>query len=254
MIEAALTRRGSAASNPSTIIRAKVLVFAGSRRRARSCSNEISRSNAALRTARCASAKAFIGRKRPLTTWRCSRTESTAASPAFFKSAWVTLASPWMNSAPSSTGICSPGMRRVQQRPPTRSRASSTSTRWPARESSDAAARPAAPAPMTMTSELLDFDAGLGNHVLPERDLFRDLIAELLVAAAGGRDAVRLELRRRLPALEHLVHLGVDALDHRARQVLRADQAVPHHAPEAPHAPIRPPPPPVDPRPGPPPG
>src|SRR5258706_1621560 len=132
-----------------------------------------------------------------------------------------------MNSAPSSTGICSPGMRRVQQRPPTRSRASSTSTRWPARESSDAAARPAAPAPMTMTSELLDFDAGLGNHVLPERDLFRDLIAELLVAAAGGRDAVGLELRRGLLSLEHLVHLAVDALDHRARQGLLGEQAAP---------------------------
>src|SRR5258708_34656694 len=122
-----------------------------------------------------------------------------------------------MNSAPSSTGICSPGMRRVQQRPPTRSRASSTSTRWPARESSDAAARPAAPAPMTMTSELLDFDAGLGNHVLPERDLFRDLIAELLVAAAGGRHAVGLALRPRLLVLGHLVYLPRGAPEHPGR-------------------------------------
>src|SRR5258706_10145755 len=95
---------------------------------------------------------------------------------------------------------------------------------------------------MTMTSELLDFDAGLGNHVLPERDLFRDLIAELLVAAAGGRDAVGLELRRGLPDLEHLVHLAVDALDHPARQVLRADQAVPPHDHLTPHPRFGPPP------------
>src|SRR5258706_7660609 len=147
-----------------------------------------------------------------------------------------------MNSAPSSTGICSPGMRRVQQRPPTRSRASSTSTRWPARASSDGAARPAAPAPMTMTSELLDFDAGLCNHVLPERDLFGDLIAELLVAAAGGRDAVGLDLRRRVLALEHLVYLRLDALGHRARQVVRGGPALPQHHLAARHAPLPPPP------------
>src|SRR5437879_10360277 len=83
---------------------------------------------------------------------------------------------------------------------------------------------------------LLDPHPGLFDHVLPERDFFRDLIAELLVAAAGGGDAVGLELRRGLLDLEDLVDLAVDALDHRARQVLRADEAVPQEHVEALHA------------------
>ncbi len=154
MIDIALTRRGSAASKPWTIMLAKVLVFAGSLRRARNAAKDMSRSSCAPCTARCASANAFIGRKAPLTSPRCARTDSTAVRPARLSSACVTFASPWMNSAPSSTGIGRPAMRRVQQRPPMRSRASSTSTRSPARASSSAAASPAAPAPMITTSLL----------------------------------------------------------------------------------------------------
>ena len=45
-----------------------------------------------------------------------------------------------------------PSLRSVQVRPPTRSRASSTSTSSPARPSSRAATNPANPAPMTTTS------------------------------------------------------------------------------------------------------
>src|SRR5436190_2044764 len=146
MIERALTRRGSAASKPSTIMRAYVLARAGIRRRRRKASKEASLSSSAPFTARCASANAFMRRRRPPTRSRCSRDESTAARPARLSSACVTFASPWMNSAPSSSGTSRPGTRRVQQRPPTRSRASSTSTRSPARASSSAAARHAAAA------------------------------------------------------------------------------------------------------------
>src|ERR1700728_526770 len=51
---------------------------------------------------------------------------------------------------PMSTGM--PATWPVYERPPTRSRPSSTSTSWPSRVSSRAAARPAKPAPTTTTS------------------------------------------------------------------------------------------------------
>src|SRR2546425_8119396 len=92
---------------------------------------------------------------------------------------------------------------------------------------------------LTPNSGLLDLDAGLGDDVLPERDLLRDLVAELLVAAARGRDAVGLELRRGLLDLEDLVDLGIDALGHRAREVLGPDEAVPQEDIEALHAALR---------------
>src|SRR5438034_11724659 len=63
-----------------------------------------------------------------------------------------------MNSAPSSIGSARSGGWRVKMRPPMRWRASRTTTRRPAPDRSRAAARPAAPAPMTMTSVLLADD------------------------------------------------------------------------------------------------
>ena len=59
-------------------------------------------------------------------------------------------------------------MCRVQQRPPTRSRASSTRTRRPSRPSASAAASPAAPAPTTMTSASmpsLHLHVGIGGDL-----------------------------------------------------------------------------------------
>src|SRR5438876_5553874 len=100
-----------------------------------------------------------------------------------------------MNSAPSSIGAATPGMRRVQQRPPTRSRASSNSTERPARASSAAAASPAAPAPTTIASNapaLLRLDAGIGRDFAPDTDFLLDLRRELLGRPARRRDAVVL--------------------------------------------------------------
>src|SRR5580765_4563593 len=144
-----------------------------------------------------------------------------------------------MNSAPSSTGSGTPGSRTVQQRPPTRSRASSTSTERPARPSSAAAESPAAPAPMTNTSYvsvLFRLDAGVRGDLAPDADLFLDLRGELLRGAAGGRDAVVLQLLAGVLELERLGRLGADALDDRARQALRPDQAVPEDHVVAGHA------------------
>src|SRR5678816_1386550 len=141
--------------------------------------------------------------------------------PASARSACVDAASPWMNSAPSSTGISSPGMRRVQQRPPMRSRASRISTERPARASSAAAASPAAPAPTTIRSKdafSLRFDAGVGGDFAPHVDFLPDLGEELLRRAAGGRHAVVLELLGGLLEAQRLGHLCIDALDDRARQ------------------------------------
>src|SRR5437016_2283165 len=128
-----------------------------------------------------------------------------------------------MNSAPSSTGIRSPGMCRVQQRPPTRSRASTTRTRQPARASASAAARPAAPAPTTMTSASmpsLHFHMGIGGDLAPELDLLLDLGEELLGRAAGRRDAVVLQRLGGFLQRERLGDLRVQAIDDRPRQAL----------------------------------
>src|SRR6266850_2254250 len=136
-----------------------------------------------------------------------------------------------MNSAPSSTGAPRPGKCRVQQRPPMRLRASRTSTERPARASSAAAARPAAPAPMMMTSSeagfrrSFGFHAGRGGYLAPEVDLFPDLRMELLRGPARWRDAVALQLLGGLLDLQHLGHLAVDALDDRARQAFLPEEA-----------------------------
>src|SRR5579864_3367336 len=57
-----------------------------------------------------------------------------------------------MNSAPNSIGASKAGSRWVKIRPPMRSRASSVKTDRPECPSEAAAARPAAPAPITITS------------------------------------------------------------------------------------------------------
>src|SRR5262245_9992294 len=59
-----------------------------------------------------------------------------------------------MNSAPSSTGSGQPAGRRVRMRPPSRDRASSSSTELPASTSSSAADKPAAPPPTTIASHV----------------------------------------------------------------------------------------------------
>src|SRR3989442_7347275 len=146
--------------------------------------------------------------------------------PALCRRRSVTSAPPWMNSAPSSTGISRPGMRRVQQRPPTRSRASSTSTERPARASSAAAASPAAPAPTTITSQDVGsfrFDTSVGGDFAPELDFLLDLGGELLRRAARGRHAVVLQLLGGLLEAERLGHFSIDTLDDRARQTLGTD-------------------------------
>ena len=67
--------------------------------------------------------------------------------------------SAWMNEAPWSNGM--PWQVSVQTRPPIRPRASSRATRQPAASSVRVAARPAAPAPTTITSASLM--GGLGT-------------------------------------------------------------------------------------------
>src|SRR5260370_4164386 len=62
---------------------------------------------------------------------------------------------PCTNSAPSSMWIAAAGFLQVKIRPPIRSRASITMTLQPATLRSRAAARPAAPAPIIRTSQLL---------------------------------------------------------------------------------------------------
>src|SRR3981189_1876910 len=114
-----------------------------------------------------------------------------------------------MNSAPSSTGTGRPGKARVQQRPPMRSRASRTSTERPARASPAAAARPAAPAPRTITSTgcvLFRLDAGVGRDLAPDLDFLLDLRGELFRRAARGRHAVVLQLFAGFLELERLRH------------------------------------------------
>ena len=58
----------------------------------------------------------------------------------------------WTNSAPSSTGPPQPRGRTVKTRPPSRSRASNNRTDRPRRPNSAAAASPATPPPITITS------------------------------------------------------------------------------------------------------
>ena len=88
-----------------------------------------------------------MSRKDPRRHSRCSdgsRTTPSAASRTISKSSGLR---PWTNSAPSSTGTGHVFGRRVQTRPPVLRRASRTSTRAPASQSSAAADRPAAPPP-----------------------------------------------------------------------------------------------------------
>ena len=66
----------------------------------------------------------------------------------------VSAGRPWMNSAPRSTGSGHWGSYTVCTRPPRRLRASKSMTRKPAFVSLRAAARPAAPAPITRTSAM----------------------------------------------------------------------------------------------------
>src|SRR5207247_5046654 len=83
----------------------------------------------------------------------------------------------------------------VKMRPPMRSRASRTTTRRPAPDNSRAAARPAAPAPMTTTSTLL------ADDLRPWQP------------AHGKNLLVDVDLRR--PVAEHsaqIIHLGGDQL------------------------------------------
>src|SRR5678815_1353912 len=226
MIDRALTRSGSAASKPSTIMRAKVRVLVEIFLVESNSSNETSRSRCAPCTARCASAKELILTSRPPRSERCSRFAITDGIRARCRSAYVASASPWMNSAPSSTGMPRPGIWRVQQRPPTRFRASRMTTERPARESTSAAARPAAPAPTIRTSKsrtpspcvLLRLHSRIGGDLAPDADLFLDLDEELLRRAARRRDAVVLQLVGGLLHLQRLVRLGVDAVDDRLWQ------------------------------------
>ena len=93
-----------------------------------------------------------------------------------------------MNSAPIS--ITAPfGSTRDHVRPPTRSRASSTSTSAPPRASSSAAASPASPAPMTTTRRLKSakHEAVLGVPAEP------DALAELPAVVGAWRGTFLLE-------------------------------------------------------------
>src|SRR3954463_6900492 len=135
-----------------------------------------------------------------------------------------------MNSAPISTGVAIPGSRSVQQRPPTRSRASSMSTERPARPSSAAAQRPAAPAPMTTASYaglLLLLDTRVRCDLAPDADFLLDLRGELLRRTARRRDAVALQLISGVLELERLRRFGADSVHDGARQALWSDEAVP---------------------------
>ncbi len=100
------------------------------------------------------SARRLSDRRRPpaSTTRAASSSVATVRAPKRLASAVIGFpAEPWIHEAPMSTGS-SGQARLVCTRPPTRSRASSTSTRRPACCRRCAAASPEAPAPTTMTS------------------------------------------------------------------------------------------------------
>src|ERR1700686_1345485 len=93
-----------------------------------------------------------------------------------------------MNSAASPIGGGRSGLCRVKMRPPRRWRASRMQRRWPAPESSRAADKPAAPAPMMMVAKrcgtlgvLLAHDFGPGELGDLE-DLLLDLALRRLLS------------------------------------------------------------------------
>src|SRR5207244_593996 len=81
----------------------------------------------------------------------------------------------------------------VKMRPPMRWRASRMTTRRPAPERSRAAARPAAPAPMTMTSTLFADDLRPGQ--LPHRE---NLLVDVVLRSPIAEDSAKV------------IHLGGD--------------------------------------------
>src|SRR5436190_6286237 len=105
----------------------------------------------------------------------------------------VSSTSPWMNSAPSSMGRGRSGWWRVKMRPPMRWRASTMTTCLPAPDRSRAAARPAAPAPMTTTSTLFADD--LRPRQLPHRE---NLLVDVVLRRAVAEDSAKI------------IHLGGD--------------------------------------------
>src|SRR2546428_11680996 len=111
-----------------------------------------------------------------------------------------------------------------------RLRASRTSTERPACASSSAAASPAAPAPMTITSKtcvatLFDLHPDRSDHFTPELDLLADLLRKLLRGATGGGHAVGLQLIRGLLLVWGVIFLRGFGGDKRGPQAPLAEQA-----------------------------
>ena len=93
-----------------------------------------------------------LGRRTPSRARHHSPVSSQSNSADSSAIPRVAATRPCTNSAPSSMGWAIPAARSVRMRPPTRSRASSTTTRMPDSCNTRAADRPATPAPTTITS------------------------------------------------------------------------------------------------------
>ena len=153
-----LTRVASAASKPSTNC-ARELPRGRRQLAIRDAIEEFAEGQILARTPDAAQAALHLLRTDCRRAPACRRAVSSARPCAstiavldFASQPSVAGARPWMNSAPSSIGNVTPGSRRVNMRPPRRSRASSTHTVPRCRLSSAAATSPAAPAPTIKVS------------------------------------------------------------------------------------------------------
>jgi hypothetical protein len=125
-------------------------------------------------------------------------------------------ASPWRNSAPSSMGNGHSGSRTVRTRPPMRVRASSTATERPAWESVRAAARPAAPAPITTASNSAWRAPTVSYNRLPVTDRGSPLLGERFERAlqhATRLHAAQTRKGTNIPYVSHLLSVAAIVLE-----------------------------------------
>jgi hypothetical protein len=155
--ERALTRSTAAPWKPSTNCVSQRAVFVSTSINVANSKAERSvSSDSAPSKIRWARLRPRASSSRPPTLSKCSLAMGSSVSPASWTRPSNSAGSPCTNSAPSSTGIRQSCRYSVRMRPPKRALASHTVTRAPARHSSRAAARPAMPAPTTITSARSD--------------------------------------------------------------------------------------------------
>src|SRR5205085_3576762 len=84
-------------------------------------------------------------------------------------------------------------------------------------------------APIQQTVRSFNLDAGVLDDLLPHADFLLDRRRELRGRAAGGCDAIVLQLDGGFLELQRLRRLGVEALDDVLGHAFRTDEAVPQH-------------------------